>query len=138
MSASLIDGYTGLLEDVHVVAVAQIFGFPITEQDAQIKFGHGMIGPSQRFNFQLVRDALFDQIKAFQSNAQVESRVLRLVSQWDSLPLADHVEETIEEDGKKKTIKWNVRRTRREIRQQLQQIYPIIVDDGNTHMIQGR
>lgn len=81
MSASLVSGYTGLLEDVHVVSVAKILGIPLAE--GAVEYGRYAVGgPTERFSFTVQRTALFDAIRSFQSNAQVEAEVLAILARY--------------------------------------------------------
>lgn len=81
MSASLVSGYTGLLEDVHVVSVAKILGVPLS--DGAVVYGRFTKGgPTEYVSYAVQRERLFEKIIEFQSNAQVEAEVLAILARY--------------------------------------------------------
>lgn len=121
MSSALIPSYTGVLEDLHITKLGQILQLPIASNQVQVAYG-GMLA-SEPVSFVTARDALFDLIITQQANVQVESQVLELITQWDSLPLHD------------KEI--DLPTIRREIKERLLIIYPVVTTT-NTHFPMGR
>lgn len=121
MSATLPAPYTGVLEDVHVTRIGQILGIPIAADATTVSAGFFEAWP---WSVTVQRDALFDMIRAFEGNVQVESRVLAILRQWDALPLAD-------ETGV-------ANKSRARLRDDLRAIYPVYIEPSGGLGIVGR
>lgn len=128
MSASLISGYTGLLENPQVTKVARILGIPITT-GAVVYGRYGYGGPTETTSFTVQRTALYDAIKAHQSDAQTEGEVFALLGRWDAA-VAD-------ESNADQGLRDSVPGRKRKIREELQIIYPVFMEEGSD-MILGR
>ena len=129
MSASLISGYTGLLENPQVTKVARIIGIPITT-GAKVYGDYGIGGPTEITSFTVQRTALFDAITAHEADAQTEGEVFSLLARWDAA-VAD---EANADEG----LRQSVPSRKRRIREELQIIYPVFIDAGGLDMIGGR
>ena len=129
MSASLISGYTGLLENPQVTKVARILGVPITS-GAVVYGRYAMGGPTELTNYTVQRTALFDAIQVHESDAQTEGEVFSLLARWDSAI----AHESSEDEG----LRMSVSSRKRNIRDELQVIYPVFKEDGYGDMIGGR
>lgn len=118
---SIASPYSGILEDVHLVRVGQVLGIPISAEATTVSAGFFQSWP---FSVDVARDALFELVRQFEDNVQVESRVLAILRAWDALPLAD-------ETGV-------ARKSRERLREDLRAIYPVYVDTGGGADMVGR
>lgn len=117
MSASLVSGYTGLLEDIHVVRIAKLLGVAI--RDGAVEYGRYAIGgPTEQTSFVVQRTAMFDAIRGFQANAQVEAEVLAILSRYDAAA-ADSA-------SPKSDVRMGVPARIEALRDELRHIYPIL------------
>jgi len=129
MSASLISGYSGLLENPQVTQVARILGIPITT-GAVVYGRYGVGGPTETTSFTVQRDAMFDAIQAHESDAQTEGEVFSLLGRWN----AAINDESNADEG----LRRSVGSRKRVIREELQIIYPVFLDPNQGEMIGGR
>lgn len=131
MSATLIPGYTGLLENVQVTQVARILRVPITE--GAVQYGKNAIpGPTEKFSFTVQRDALFDAIRVHEADDQTEGEVFGLLGRWND---AKNAEGNADEGLRRSAVP-----RKRTVRDELQMIYPIFSqqDLEGQGMIGGR
>ena len=131
MSATLIPGYTGLLENVQVTQVARILHVPIT--DGAVQYGQRSIpGPTEKFSFTVQRDALFDAIRVHEADVQTEGEVFSLLARWNDAKNA----ESDPDEG----LRRSARPRKASVRDEIQMIYPIFSEQdlGGGQMIGGR
>ncbi len=128
---ALISGYDGNLDDVHIVAIGQIFDIPVAASGAFIYGDSVGPGPVESRNYLTQRTALFDAILVHKDNANVEAKVLGLVSEWERLPAAGFIKTP---EGHE----YSVASARASIRRRLFAIYPVQDTRTGADTITGR